>query len=61
MTRLTPAQQRSQRIADRLGRALVTTIDGRVAIILPAVPEAEYVAHIGAVVRALEAAGIGTR
>jgi hypothetical protein len=61
MPQLTPAQQRAQRLADEMGRALVTTIDGRVAIVLPAVPESEYVAHIGAVVRALEAAGIGTR
>lgn len=35
MNQLTPKQRLAQADADRAGRALVTMIDGRVAIILP--------------------------
>ncbi|HEY6728325.1 MAG TPA: hypothetical protein VI197_30150 [Polyangiaceae bacterium] len=55
MRQLTDAQQRAQRLADAGGRALVTMIDGRVAIILPPARDHEATAEqIAKVVRALE-------
>ena len=59
MSALTPQQRRSLEEADRLGHALVTTIDGRVAIILPAQPDDDATAeYLSRIVRALEREGI---
>ena len=50
MSQLTSAQRDSLRKADADGRALVTTIDNRIAIILPPLPDGEdnatYIARL---------------
>lgn len=53
------AQQRaSLRIADRGGGALVTVIEGRIAIILPPLPEADIAPFLARITDALENAGL---
>lgn len=54
ISQLTPRQQQSLAEADRQGRALVTLIDGRVALILPQSSPEETSDYIARIVRALE-------
>ncbi len=55
MRQLTGAQRRAQADAARRGRARVTMIDGRVAIILPSRSDPDDTAeNIARIVRALE-------
>lgn len=54
MSQLTREQRESLAIADADGRALVTLIDGRVAIILPPIPESQQAEQIIRIARALE-------
>lgn len=61
IAQLTLAQQRGLALADEQGRAFVTLIDGRVAIILPPQPSDKAIAaYIAAVARALEALAPGS-
>lgn len=56
MSQLTPAQQGALAAADKAGRALVTMIDGRIAIVLPPVSVDDAPGLISRVARALESA-----
>ncbi len=60
MSQLTQAQRAAQANADATGRALLTRIDGRIAIILPPVEphlEAEWISTITAALASLTPPG----